>query len=602
MALFGINNPIGWLAFLSLIPLILLYLIRPKPKEMDIPSLMFFMKAKDSAKQKSFFRKFVRDWLFFIQLLVLSLLALSILSPFLTVKRDIASSNVVLVIDASASSKVKDGGSTRFERGIASAKDYLGRRNSIIIAKGNSLIGLRDKQRNEARTYIGTLTPFDTGSKIGDAILLAGEIIEGSGRVIVLSDMINTEGTPPDIAKSVLKSKGITVDFVNTLDGESENVGIVDVKVDEEATRVFIKNFNSESESIELKVNDENRNLVLGPNKIEDFNFKTRKGITKIEILNDDALDSDNIAFVSVPEEESVRILLISNTKSIYLEAALNSIPGARVDIAEPPIVDIGEYDVYVVNGISESKLLPGTFSDLADEVEKGKSVIVNAQSESGRIDYEDLMPVKLGGIKNREKVYSEQASRVTKDVEFGGIDNYFDTELIDGAISLASAGNGSVVTLKELGDGKVIWYGIMEDASDFKLTPSYPILWDNMVKFLTDQQDIESLNRRTGDVLIFETVKEIKTPRGVVEADSISLDAVGIYEINGKKIAVNLLDERESEINPTVQETTGVSIKSFELAPVKEEVEVDLEIWLIIIVMVLLFLELLYIKMRGDI
>src|SRR3989338_4129126 len=141
MAFFGFTNPIGWIAFASLIPLIILYLIRPKPKEMEIPSLMFFIKASSTSKERSFFRRFVKDWLFLLQLLILILLSLSIVSPFLTVKKDVASSNVVLVIDASASSQVKDSG-TRFKRAIENADEYLGKKTSIIIAKGNSLIGL----------------------------------------------------------------------------------------------------------------------------------------------------------------------------------------------------------------------------------------------------------------------------------------------------------------------------------------------------------------------------------------------------------------------------------------------------------------------------
>ena len=69
----GFENSIGVYAFLSLIPFLIIYLIRPKPKSMEIPSLMFFMKARSVDKHRSFFRLLSVDWIFWLQLLALLL-------------------------------------------------------------------------------------------------------------------------------------------------------------------------------------------------------------------------------------------------------------------------------------------------------------------------------------------------------------------------------------------------------------------------------------------------------------------------------------------------------------------------------------------------
>src|SRR3989344_1204070 len=103
---FELGNVIGFLGFLSLIPLIILYLIRPRPTNLKVPSLMFFFSKEKSTTAESILRHFHEDLLFYLQLLVLTLLALSLAQPLLTVKRDAVSSNIVFVLDASASSQV----------------------------------------------------------------------------------------------------------------------------------------------------------------------------------------------------------------------------------------------------------------------------------------------------------------------------------------------------------------------------------------------------------------------------------------------------------------------------------------------------------------
>ena len=77
-------------------------------------------------------------------------------------------------------------------------------------------------------------------------------------------------------------------------------------------------------------------------------------------------------------------------------------------------------------------------------------------------------------------------------------------------------------------------------------------------------------------------------------------LDETGIYEVDGKKIAVNLGDEKESDINKeTLQLKSALGEISEE--KVKDTSNLDLEVPLLIAGVLLLFLEFLYIKRRGD-
>src|SRR3990172_2233059 len=92
----SIGNPEGLWALLALVPLIILYLIRPKPKTMPIPSLMFFLKSSGARKLTSFLKQITHYWLFIIQLLLLLGLALTFSEPFTTYEHDVTAANTVI--------------------------------------------------------------------------------------------------------------------------------------------------------------------------------------------------------------------------------------------------------------------------------------------------------------------------------------------------------------------------------------------------------------------------------------------------------------------------------------------------------------------------
>ena len=64
-----LNIPGLW-ALLALVPLIIVYLIKPRPKKETIPALMFLIKERSKSTKTSFLRKFFKDPLFLFQILL----------------------------------------------------------------------------------------------------------------------------------------------------------------------------------------------------------------------------------------------------------------------------------------------------------------------------------------------------------------------------------------------------------------------------------------------------------------------------------------------------------------------------------------------------
>ena len=92
--------PLALLGLLSIIPLIILYMLLPKPFRVSMPSVMFLMKVEESREKiYSSLTKFVKDPLFIVQFLVLILLAVAAAGPYVLSYDTYSDENTVIIID-----------------------------------------------------------------------------------------------------------------------------------------------------------------------------------------------------------------------------------------------------------------------------------------------------------------------------------------------------------------------------------------------------------------------------------------------------------------------------------------------------------------------
>jgi len=94
------SNPLALLGLLSIIPLIIIYLIRPRPKEIRFSSTQFLREGE--AKRTAVLSRLIFDPLFWVQLLALCSLSIAAAGPY-TIGEGPATSHLVVVLDDSAS-------------------------------------------------------------------------------------------------------------------------------------------------------------------------------------------------------------------------------------------------------------------------------------------------------------------------------------------------------------------------------------------------------------------------------------------------------------------------------------------------------------------
>ena len=609
------NNLIGLYALLAIVPFILIYLIRPKSFEKVIPSLMFLMQEKNKFRKASFLQKLLRNLLFIIQLLIILFLAISAASPFLEIPHTVMVRNNIIVLDVSASMQAKDGITTRFTKAVNKAKDSLGMRNTIILAESVPVIILEDARSGEALDLLTKLTPKSTSTNLGDALLLAGDLLGSKkGVVNVLSDFAATEGSDLLMAKRSLTSKGNTVNFID-VSSKANNIGIVGLIINKDETTVEIKNYMDKAQTFTAALTKDNRKisekkLELLANSKEKIIFETTSGISKISIDVNDDLSIDNLAYVSSPEKKEAKVLLITNfPQDSKIKSALNAI-GVELEIREPPTVNAYNinHDIVIIDDVSKKLFVPTDFVDLRKYVEKGGILVIAAQEDLAELDPLDLLPITINS--REDKITTICADIIgsifpgdpfSDEPCFTSSSKYIKSAGKNNTITLASnqVDNSPVIVHMKKGLGEILYYGIIDKYSTFYSDPFYPVFWNNMVNYLMKTEDIQEYNYKSGKLVVIKE-QEVNTPSAKITTNKLLLDESGIYEFDNRKVAVNLANEKESDISRENIELKK-ELSQFSAEKAKDVDNIDLEVPLIIAASLLLFFEFLYIKRRGD-
>lgn len=611
-------NEAGLYALLSIIPLIIIYLLRPRAKKIRIPSVMFLLDI-EKKRRLNIFRKFLKDPLFLIQLLALIIISLAIAAPFIMVNEEAGGGSTVIILDASASMQA-DG---RFSKAAEEAKKFLSSKNTIVLAESIPVMVMKDAPSGSASDALSRLKAKATDTDLSSAIILGQRSLPEGGRIVVLSDFISSSGDSPEIAKNVAQAGGITVDFVS-VSGRTDNIGIVNGWFESSGNyKLFIKNFNKDARNVKIDVVINDKNVLTNTINIngqggEYFSISDlglNPGVTEISIDSDDALAADNRAFIIMPQSMQRDVLYITDNKEIPSIVALNLLAGTKVTAADPKNIPSMSGKIVIIGAsISED-----AENELSEYVNGGGTAIVIASP--GLVNM-DLLPVDIDELGNGTSLNIVRQSSITAGIDMKKVEikKYFKTQLKSGAVSLVESGDrekSPVLAYWKLGKGTVIYSGLADPEgkdiydplnekvwNDFHTNPSYPIFWKQLLEWIKGSLDVSEYNVKTGTLMKYPASVEIKTPSDIQTTDALLFDEVGIYEVPGKTVASNLFDERESNLIGSaaaggISNATASNDLTYNPEIVRKQK--DLDIYFIIAAIFFVFLELYYLRWRGE-
>lgn len=315
----------GLAALAGIIPLTIIYLLRPRPKNIILPSLMFVRRiSQNLLDSRRTLSKRITDPLFYLQLLALIFLSMAIAGPLIEdVKAD--AQKVIIIMDSSASMSAPD----RINEAKSIAIERLGQENTITAAESIPVLLAKSLSAKDAETVIDGMEAKHTPSDIPRAILTAINEKENEyGKIVVISDFETWEGRAPETYIRIANTKNMELEF-RQVGNKTANYAIVDgyLKDSNDGTYEYtctIRNFNDESVKLDVlmesgsdsgsgtKVSNSVQLAEYGSQQIK-FS-KIPQGISTVKILNEDAIPCDNIACISIPEVKPKKILVLTDS------------------------------------------------------------------------------------------------------------------------------------------------------------------------------------------------------------------------------------------------------------------------------------------------
>ena len=569
------------LGLLSIIPLIIIYLIRPRPKEIRFSATQFLREGE--VERSAVLSRLINDPLFWVQLLVLLSLSVAAAGPF-TMQAGPASSHLVVVLDGSASMQAGS-------QALQLIDPYLDKyqRISIVLAESMPLTVLSEGSPAEARDALLRLKPKAVSADLSSAMTLAGSLLAGEGgHMLVVSDFISWIGDEPEATRKILQADGrVSIVFADSYQG-GDNLALVeawDVPGPGYVNHTALVHNYGPARAIPITIRGPggaaSRTVQMAGGADYYLSFTAYPGVNEISLDLEDAVAWDNHAYVYVPDLAQKRVLYQGEEGPAL--AALRSLPNVEVETS-------GEFNSFDLIVVARNASLDGKLNRYIDG---GRVIFIASDQESP-----EYLPVRVNGEQTGPASLWVRDEGFAKGVHFDEIGLFRFPEVVSrkGSTTLVEANGQPILSYWRLGKGMVIYSGLEMD-SDFYLRPEYPIFWYQMVSWITGVPDILQSNKKTGEMILLGETAQVETPSTSLAASSLLLDEVGVYRFQGKVVTANMYDPQESSL----QRKNGVDAGAFVGGSRETIVEKDLSNWIIALAALAILLELAVMRMRRE-
>jgi hypothetical protein len=585
--------PLAFLGLLIAIPIILLYMLRLRRREVVISSTYLWQQVLEDREANTPWQRLRRNALMLLQLLILALMVLALARPFMTVPAYTAG-RTALLLDASASMNATDPGDfTRFAGAQARALEIistLGADNAmsiIRVADQPEVLAPYTTDHDQLRQAVTGATP-GTGS----ADWLAGLTLASAGgagtddfTVVIISDggLGDADGLP------AISIPG-QVRFLQV--GESsENLAVGAL-----ATRALpgqppqlfaqITNYGSvEAEVIfSLRVGGAFAPLVserytvpaggtlpvVSTTGLADLDGTLAASIVpSVNSAARDYLPDDNIAWTVAQSAVSRSVLLFSQG-NLFLEQVLASMPGVSVVRSEPGRpVPVQPYDLYVFDGV-----LPAALPD-------GDVWFINppATNELFTAGPEIIIPGQL-------RANTGDPRMAFVDLDSVNVLKYRQLSGMGWATTLADIDGSPLIAAGENAGRQIAVMAFDLRDSDFPLQIGFPVLVANLLDWFTPGAILATTGSfNVGGAVTFnpplntDTVR-VTLPDGRVSDLPVERSTLiftdthrpGLYDVEAlaageiiasQTFAVNLFEPGESDITPREVTLGGTAVSA---------------------------------------
>lgn len=551
-----------WMAWfgLTILVLVLLYLLKQRYKEQQIPSTWLWHQVTTQWEAVHPWQKWRNRLLLFLQLLVLILLILSLMNPVLRVKG--MGQNNIVVLDASLSMQANENGQTRFDVAKESILQIVDQMRDdeqmslILSGNENQVIQLRESDRAQLKNMIAQFQPQNGTNELEKAVLLAQSLQKEDQpeTIYVFTDQILPTQLEDIHVQNVARGSGnFAVRRVSYAPMDEESIRILSV----------IQSFSNEktTRTVSLLVDGELldiQELTINANEMVNAIFDRvpiDARYAEVVIDEEDALMSDNHRFLALQNNQKYRVLL-ETTRNLFLEKAILLRQDIELyKVAENEGVDRAEYDLLISDR--------GSWETIPDN----QAVwMIHPQNNTNRFT---LKPLEEGSfLPQRNSI----ADNLFQYINWSRVQLATGNAIITEGqpmTSLLTYGDQTVIMADDVNGAKLLVIGFGFHDTNLPVMKEFPILTQNILAWFLPEQTMQVSNLGPGEtiplVLRGNTQKiEIQLPDktklddwsnvrfdqtdqlGIYEIDQFDADGVSLAE---SFIAVNAPVEYESDL-----------------------------------------------------
>lgn len=567
-------NPIGLLLLLAVPVIVLLHLFRQERRRQEVSSLYLWREISDQHSRRMRPR-LLRNVNLLLQIAAAILAALALAEPSLDAGTSTAASEIILVVDDSASMQAASDGVERMELARNRAREIVGRapRNARIMlaTAGPQPRVVQTFTTDRATIYeaIRALEASDGANELESAMELVRGLAAGPSTTIVLvSDgavpraALGSIGAGVELATVGAQAVADGGDGAQTARPTPVNVAITSFELRERpngsAFEVLsgVANYSPDATSVEYELSADGeivsrRGLELEPGEkrlITAVIPRTRGTVYAARLVdNVDALAADDRAFAATAGERPVRVQLASRG-NLFLESFLAVYPNVALTVTDT-VSQASSYDILVLDRVSAPAGLRGNVVAFGSVLPDGPFAPIEVVEREASVSQRSTHPIG-------DDVRLDQIQ----------VSSYARGELNPRATILAATGEDPLLYTFRRDDLTLVGTTFPLSSSDIALRGAFPVLMHNIIEWLAPVSPAGDVGyARAGEPVPLyvppgEQIVVIApdgTPTRFTPRSSpfqfTGTNRVGVYEVRGSsfqsRFAVSLADAAESNL-----------------------------------------------------
>ncbi len=578
--------PLGFLALLSLIGLIIIYILKPKYEERKVSSSFIWQLSLKYQKNKMPLQKFRSSFLLILQILILLTAVFLLVKPHLVTSSDLGEK--IIIIESSGAMMAKNNGKTRFDKAIEQVDKFIKDEEKVtIILAGTTAsylvrreddAAIIEQSLNNARCSYGT-------SNIEEALdlvsLVQGEISKSNVTLFGCKKYETTENiTVVDVSNNEWNVAILNVDPLFEQGYYQFNTTLASFNETKQVTVALkVNGYLVSSQFINLE-KDEIVNVKLAAGKeVNSYSNAT------VIIEANDSLLYDNEFHLFGGDEDKLNVQLVSDNPR-FIRTALSVYGNFKFTELKPSYeshvdnIKYEDYDLYIFDGYNPEEIPQDgalwIFDPLEDTVLADDSISFGKYSdlttEDNQLEISQNVSNELREITLNLNPDSITVSKYT---------NIKQNELYD---VLLTCNDEPVLLTRNINNLKVSIFSFDLAYSNLAMTIYMPILIGNLYNYslppILDEYVVDS-----GKTILINA--KPGTTSMLIESSLVSLEYVtfpvmlnvgtpGIYSIEQTSITSKKTNTNFYVRIPENESNFSLVHEGLELLPLSGDIEVE--------------------------